>query len=102
MGDSSDSIPGVKGIGEKGAVKLLTEFTSLEHLYNQIDSVKPEGTKQKLIQGKESAFLSKQLATLRLCQTSLVLNPWTFNKPEVMALLGELNMKSAFSKIGSM
>lgn len=102
VGDSSDSIPGVKGIGEKGAAKLLAEFKTLENMYDQIETVKPEGTKQKLIAGKDSAFLSKQLATLRLCQTSLVLNPWTFNKAEVGALLTEWNMKSAYNKIYSM
>ncbi len=63
MGDASDNIPGVKGIGEKTALKLLQEYDSLENVYDNIDNIKG-ATKQKLIDGKESAFMSKDIATI--------------------------------------
>lgn len=65
MGDSSDNIPGVPGIGEVGAVKLLTEFGSLDNIYASYEtaSITP-GIKKKLATGKEKAYLSKTLATI--------------------------------------
>lgn len=60
MGDASDNIPGVKGIGEKTALNLLHEYDTIENLYDNIDSVKGK-TKDKLIEGKESAFLVRKL-----------------------------------------
>ena len=63
MGDSSDNIPGVKGIGEKTALKLLQEYKSLENLYDNIDSVTGK-TKEKLVADKEMAFISKKIATI--------------------------------------
>ncbi len=62
-GDPSDNIKGVKGIGEKTALKLLQEYESLENIYNNIDNIKG-AVKQKLIDGKESAFQSMDLATI--------------------------------------
>lgn len=67
MGDSSDNIPGVSGIGEKGAFKLISEFESLERLYNEYEgSSLSLGMKTKLENGKEMAFTSKFLATIVL------------------------------------
>ena len=63
MGDSSDNIPGVKGIGEKTALKLLQEYQTIENLYENIENIKGT-TKDKLINGKESAYMSKDLATI--------------------------------------
>ena len=63
MGDASDNIPGVKGIGEKTALNLLHEYDTIENLYDNIDSVKGK-TKEKLIEGKDSAFFSKDIATI--------------------------------------
>ncbi|MBR3116762.1 MAG: DNA polymerase I [Bacilli bacterium] len=63
MGDASDNIPGVKGIGEKTAIKLLQEYGSVENLYDHIDELKG-ATKDKLVQGKEDAFISKEMATI--------------------------------------
>jgi DNA polymerase-1 len=65
MGDSSDNIPGVKGIGEKTAVKLLHEFGSLDALFERIDEVKPDHLREKLVSGREEAFRSRELVTLR-------------------------------------
>ena len=63
MGDSSDNIPGVKGIGEKTALKLLQEYGTVENLYNNIDKLKG-ATKVKLEEGRKSAFDSKEIATI--------------------------------------
>lgn len=63
MGDSSDNIKGVKGIGEKTALKLLSEHGSLKKLYENIDSISGK-TKEKLINGKEDAFISYDIATI--------------------------------------
>ena len=62
-GDSSDNIPGVPGIGEKGAVKLLNEFGSLDGIYNNIDKI-TGATQKKLVEGKESAYMSYKLAKI--------------------------------------
>lgn len=63
-GDTSDNIPGVRGIGPKTAVQLLTQYGNMENIYAHIDEIKG-ALKQKLIDGKESAFQSKALATMR-------------------------------------
>ena len=64
MGDKSDNIPGVTKIGEKTGLKLLTEFGSLEGIYEHIDSMKASKMKENLITDKEKAFLSRTLATI--------------------------------------
>jgi len=64
MGDATDNIPGVKGIGEKSAIELIGEFGSLEGLYKNIDKVKSDAKKKILTDGKESAYLSKELASV--------------------------------------
>lgn len=63
-GDSIDNIPGVKGIGDKTAIPLIQRFGSIENLYQHLEEVSSEVVRQKLVEGKESAFLSKRLATL--------------------------------------
>jgi DNA polymerase I len=63
QGDSSDGIPGVKGVGNKTAVKLIEEFGTLENIYENIDSVKGK-MKEKLENDKEMAFISRKLATI--------------------------------------
>ncbi len=63
MGDSSDNIPGVKGIGEKTALKLLQEYHSLDGIYENIDNIKGK-TKEKLEVDKDNAYMSYELATI--------------------------------------
>ena len=63
MGDSSDNIPGVKGIGEKTAISLIEKYGSLENLYNNLDSVTGK-TKEKLELDRENAFMSYDIATI--------------------------------------
>lgn len=64
MGDSSDNIPGVAGIGEKTAVKLIRQFGSLEQLYAHLDTLPTVSLREKLAEGRERAFLSRTLATI--------------------------------------
>lgn len=67
MGDSSDNIPGVPGIGEKTALKLISEFGSLDGIYEQLETAKhTPSVKKKLTEGKDSAYMSKTLA--RICR----------------------------------
>ncbi|EKI8289664.1 DNA polymerase I, partial [Campylobacter jejuni] len=63
-GDSSDNIPGVKGIGAKGAKTLLDEFGSIEGIYENLTLIRNERSRNLLLEGKENAFLSKKLASL--------------------------------------
>lgn len=63
MGDASDNIPGVKGIGEKTALKLLTTYGSLSSIYEHIDEIKGS-VKDKLIQDKDNAYMSYNIATI--------------------------------------
>jgi len=63
MGDASDNIPGVKGIGEKTALKLLQEFGSLKGIYENIDNIKGK-TQEKLLNDKDNAFMSYEIATI--------------------------------------
>lgn len=64
MGDSSDNIPGVKGIGEKTALKLITEYGTIDRIYENVDSIKGK-TGELLKSGKDMAYLSKDLVTIR-------------------------------------
>ncbi len=65
IGDASDNIPGVKGVGEKTAIPLIQKFGSLENLYQNLDQIENTKLKEKLIEGKESAFLSKELIKIK-------------------------------------
>ena len=64
MGDTSDNIPGVPGVGPKTAEKLIVQYQSIENLYEHIDELKPSKVTSSLIENKEQAFLSKELATI--------------------------------------
>ena len=64
MGDSSDNIPGVKGVGEKTACSLILQFGSIENVYDNIDSITKKSLKENLIRDKDMAFLSRHLGTI--------------------------------------
>lgn len=66
VGDASDDIPGAAGIGPKTATPLIQQFGSLEKIYDNIDKIEKKGVVTKLIDSKENAFLSKELATIKL------------------------------------
>ena len=64
-GDSSDNIPGVRGIGPKGAANLLEQFGTLDGVYDNLQNISAKGTRKKLEDGRESAFMSLDLARMR-------------------------------------
>ncbi|MCC2679068.1 MAG: polymerase [Pseudobdellovibrio sp.] len=97
-GDSSDNIPGVAGIGPKGAQKLIEQFGTLEKIYENIDQISSASIKEKLLNSKSNAFLSKKLVTI-VCDAPITHNLDDFKvKPfktdELRAFLQELNFKT--------
>lgn len=65
-GDPSDNIPGVAGIGEKGATQLLQKFKTLDGVFGNLEKIEPEGLRKKLEQGKKDAYLSQELAQIQM------------------------------------
>ena len=103
VGDSSDNIPGVKGVGEKTALPLIQQFGSIENLYKNLDKVEKPGTKKKLEENKDNAFLSKELATIN-CKVPMDFdfNKAKFEKPDFDALrelFVELEFKNLFTRL---
>lgn len=103
MGDSSDNIPGVKGIGEKTAINLISEYGSLEEVYNNINNIKGK-TREKLEIDKDNAFFSKDLATIcknapiGLSFEDIKIKPR--NEEELMNIYEELEFFSFIKKEG--
>ena len=64
IGDKADNVPGIKGLGEKGAIKLLSEYVTLEGIYRHVDMLQ-KGVRKKLEEGRADAELSKALIILR-------------------------------------
>ena len=101
MGDSSDNVPGVRGVGVKTAVKLIQEFQNLDNLYANLDGVKGEKLRQNLEEHRETAYLSRELVTidrdapLPVEFDSLAVNPATLSEnTELVELLTELEFQS--------
>ena len=65
LGDSADNVPGVKGIGKVGAQKLLSQYETLQNVYDHIDEIKPPGMQKKLREFEKDAWMSRELVTLR-------------------------------------
>lgn len=101
-GDTSDNIPGVKGIGEKTAVELIKEYSDLEGIYENLDKIKPS-IREKLVSQKETAFLSRHLGTivrdvpieldLEACKTH------TFEKEKISSIFQELEFRSLTNRL---
>lgn len=102
MGDASDNIPGVPGVGEKTAVKLLKEHGSVEGVYENIDNMKASKMKEKLVENEELARISKQLATINIeAPLTIGLEDLAYTGPNEEALLTvwrELGFKSLIEK----
>ncbi len=102
-GDTSDNIPGVKGIGEKTALDLIKQFGSLDNIYTNLDNIEKESLKKKLLEGKESAYLSKELVTInKQIPITIDLNKLKIKTPsieELQNLLNELEIKSFNKRI---
>jgi DNA polymerase-1 len=97
IGDSSDNIPGVKGIGKVGATELVNQFDSLKDLYANLDKVKKPRTRAALEEHKDDAFLSEQLFLLRYHDLKLTKEDLSFDEqkwPNAQPLFEELEFKS--------
>ena len=105
VGDTSDNIPGVRGIGKKTATQLLQQYGSVEEIYAHLDEVESSRFRNALEQGRESAFLSRFLATivtdvpaeldLEACRTS------EFDQDKVKELFGELEFRTLLNRLPS-
>ncbi|MDA0072332.1 DNA polymerase I [Brachyspira hyodysenteriae] len=105
MGDASDNIPGVKGVGEKTALKLLDEYKSLDGIYENIDSIKGK-IQEKLLESKDMAYMSYKLATIERNIEGFNLDyneiaSSKINIDEVNKILDELELKQIRDKINS-
>ncbi|KAB2338800.1 DNA polymerase I [Cytobacillus depressus] len=104
MGDSSDNIPGVPGVGEKTALKLLKEFGTLEELLASVDKVSGKKLKEKLEEFKDQALMSKELATItREAPVEIKLDDIEydgFDKEKVVTIYKELGFNSLLEKMG--
>ncbi len=102
VGDSSDDIPGVAGIGPKTAQPLIEQFGTLENIYNNIDKIEKKGVRTKLENSKENAFLSKKLATI-VTDVDMNFN-FENNLPEpsfqkLQNLFSELEFKNLYNRL---
>ncbi|MFL6517677.1 MAG: 5'-3' exonuclease H3TH domain-containing protein, partial [Bacillus sp. (in: firmicutes)] len=104
MGDPSDNIPGVPGVGEKTAIKLLKEFTTLENLLASIDQVNGNKLKEKLEEFKDQALMSKELATIeRKAPVEVDIDTIAYEgfiREKLIALFKELGFHSLLDKLG--
>jgi DNA polymerase-1 len=102
-GDPSDNIPGVPGVGEKTAIKLLLEYGSMEGIYENIQAIRPASLQKKLAENREQAFLGKELTTI-VNDLPLDLDLETssfghFRREDVIGLFRELEFFSLTSKL---
>jgi DNA polymerase-1 len=104
-GDSSDNIPGVKGIGEKGVKALLARWSGLDEIYANIEDVTPPGAKAKLERDRDNAFLSRELATIRddapvdVSLEALTLD-WPPDEDRARSLFTELEFRGLLREFG--
>lgn len=102
MGDTSDNIPGVPGIGEKTAAKLLKEYGDLDGVYAAVESMKASKMKENLIANKDLAYLSKTLATIKLdCPIPFEFTEACYNDPfnaDAYTLFEDLELKSFYKR----
>lgn len=101
MGDSSDNIPGVKGIGEKTALKLIQEYDNLDNIYANIDNINGK-VKTLLIEQKDMAYISKTLATIKTdCELNYELQQFEYDFPfseNVRKIMNMLEFKAISQK----
>jgi len=102
IGDSSDNIPGVKGIGTKGATELVTMFKDLDDLYANIDKIDKRRTKELLLEQKDNAYLSLQLFKLQLHPIKVTVDDTNFDEKNwqlTLPLLKSLEFKTLVAEI---
>lgn len=105
MGDPSDNIPGVRGIGEKGAMDLIARYGSLDELYAALDTLKPT-LAEKLSTNRDMAYLSRTLSRID-CEVPLTislseLNGQTMDRPGLLKALTELDFRSLITRLNLM
>lgn len=104
MGDASDNIPGVPGIGEKTATKILQAFETIENAYAHIEEVTPKKAKENLLEHYDLAVMSKTLATIKTdCELDFKLEDATLDEiynEEAFRILKRLEFKAMLSKFG--
>ncbi|GIW21601.1 MAG: DNA polymerase I [Candidatus Sericytochromatia bacterium] len=103
IGDKSDNIPGIFGLGPKTAIKLLNQFNDLENIYKNLDKIESKRLKDLLVSGKDNAFLSKKLATIDVnAPINLDLNKSHLNLPNeenIRNLLNRLQFRSLLNEL---
>ncbi|MBS1904520.1 MAG: DNA polymerase I [Bacteroidetes bacterium] len=104
VGDTSDNIPGVKGVGEKTATPLIQEYGDLDGVYTHLDKITKKALKEKLTNDKENAYLSRTLATIkRDVPVDVTLDDLKYTKlpdfRKVEAMLMDLGFKSLLAKL---
>ncbi|MBR2393645.1 MAG: DNA polymerase I [Alphaproteobacteria bacterium] len=102
MGDSSDNVPGVPGIGPKKAAELINQFGNLDNLYANLDDVKNERIRGLLRDNREMAYISRKLVTLKtdVELTDLVIKPFAFNTPGALDFVrNKIESNSLVAKI---
>lgn len=106
VGDSSDDIPGVAGIGPKTATPLIAQYGTIEKIYDNIENIKSDSVKRKLRENKDNAFLSKTLATIKTdVPIDFNLEDSLFMKPDlekVNNILKDLDLKSITQKFNKL
>ncbi|MEO8168180.1 MAG: DNA polymerase I, partial [bacterium] len=105
IGDKSDNVPGVSGIGEKTAIPLIQQYGSMEQLYENIENIGQRGVREKLIKNKELAFLSKKLVTIDTdVPVEIDFHKLKAAPPDTATLarmFGELEFRSLANKLGN-
>ncbi|HHY72751.1 MAG TPA: DNA polymerase I [Bacillus bacterium] len=104
MGDASDNIPGVPGVGEKTAIKLLSQFGTLEKTLESIDEISGKKLQERLTENKEQALMSKRLATIH-CEAPITISiqdlaRHEMNKENVIKIFKELGFNTLLGRLG--
>jgi DNA polymerase-1 len=105
IGDKSDNVPGIRGVGEKTAIPIIQKYETLENLFDHLDEIPQKGLRQKLTEGREQAYLSRKLVTIDtdapvdVSIEDLVARPP--DVPELRKLFAELEFRALAAKIGN-
>lgn len=105
MGDSSDNIPGVPGVGEKTALKLLKEYGSIENIYASLDKITAKKLNENLTENEEIAYMSRDLATIVVdAPITIAIEELTYDGPntdDLIQIYQELKFNTLLEKLGS-
>lgn len=103
MGDASDNIPGVPGVGEKTALKLLKQYGSVESVYESLEKITAKKLNENLTNNKKQAFMSKELATIEInAPITISIDDLAYKGPnmdELTSIYHQLNFKTLLEKI---